>query len=231
MGWVSQGTLGVINLDTYVYSSIQGTLESISDVLAKGRINDSFALLRKYYDSTIINVYSNLYLSDNFSFQNFIVTQIDNWLKGKEKLPEYGKMSQYIKNSDKLKPITLLLKKDDRYKKIRNRCNDHTHYNFYQNILLNDNRIFLPNRIKSLDLFSSDLKDLLIQHLGYLFHLNEHYMMSSDYVESLEVGLRPPEDSEFWVAPFVQDIFNEIIKKERPDIAEEIKRHTKMQLK
>ena len=55
MNFISQGT-NAINLDTYVFSSIQGTLDSICEILAKGRINDSYALLRKYYDSTIINI-------------------------------------------------------------------------------------------------------------------------------------------------------------------------------
>src|SRR5690606_24490798 len=67
MSWMPNGTRSVINLDTYVYSSIQGTLESMCDTIIKGRLNDSYALLRKYYDSTVINIYSNLYLLDNFS--------------------------------------------------------------------------------------------------------------------------------------------------------------------
>lgn len=83
-GFITQGTKAICNIDSYVYSSIQGTLESIKDILIKGRINDSYALLRKYYDSTIINVYSNLYLNENFSLDNFVVKKIDNWLKGKE---------------------------------------------------------------------------------------------------------------------------------------------------
>lgn len=128
MNWIRQGTKAVMNLDTYVYSSMQGTLESIKDILIKGRINDAYALLRKYYDSTIINVYSNLYLEDHFSIDNFIVQQIDNWRKGTEKLPEYRIMSKYIRESPKLNSITVLLHQDKIYKEIRDRCNDHTHY-------------------------------------------------------------------------------------------------------
>src|SRR5688500_10876613 len=82
MNWVTQGIRSILNLDTYVYSSMQGTLESIHDILVNGRINDSYSLLRKFYDSTIINVYSNLYLEDNFSLDSFFVIQIDNWRKG-----------------------------------------------------------------------------------------------------------------------------------------------------
>lgn len=230
MSWVTRGAGGIGNLDTYVYSSIQGTLESIKEILIKGRINDSFALLRKYYDSTIINVYSNLYLDDHVSIDNFIVAQIDNWIKGKDKLPEYRIMSQYIKNSEKLKPVTLLLQKDKRYKIIRDRCNDHTHYNFYRNVLINDNEIYLQNRIKYLDIFSTDLESIFIQHLAYVFYLNDHYMMSSDYTDSLEVGITPDEDSQYWVATFIQDIYENVIKLKRPDIANEIKNNTKMQL-
>ena len=82
MSWSSMGTKAILNLDTYTYSSIKGTINSITEILSKGRINDAYALLRKYFDSTIINVYTNLYLMDNFSIDNFIVEKIDNWRQG-----------------------------------------------------------------------------------------------------------------------------------------------------
>src|SRR5690554_2769406 len=72
MNWLSQGTKSILNLDTYSYSSIEGTIDSIREFLEKGRINDAYALIRKYHDATLINVYTNLYLQDNFSIDNFI---------------------------------------------------------------------------------------------------------------------------------------------------------------
>src|SRR6201996_5710902 len=125
MHWLTSGTTSILNMDTYVFSSIQGTLESIHDTLIKGRIGDAYSLLRKFYDVTIINIYSNLYLEENFDLDNFIVAQINGWIKGTQQLPEYRVMSQYIRNSSKLQPITALLIKDDTYKNIRDRCNDH----------------------------------------------------------------------------------------------------------
>ena len=41
MGFISQGTKAILNLDTYVFSSVKGTLESIKLTLLNGRINDS----------------------------------------------------------------------------------------------------------------------------------------------------------------------------------------------
>lgn len=230
MSWASIGTKALLNLDTYTYSSIKGTIESIRDILRKGRINDAFALLRKYYDSTIINVYTNLFLVDNYSIDNFIVTQIDKWREGTDTIPEYRVISKYIKDSHKLEPINKLLQKDDRYKKIRERCNDNTHYNFYQNILLNDNEIHNPNRVKYLNIFAKDIEAIFIQHFAFIFYLNDHYMMSSDYMDSLDVGMMPEEDSQYWVAPFIQKTFDMIIKAKRQDIADEIKSKTLMHL-
>ena len=235
MDWISQGTSAVINIDTYVFSSMQGTLESIHDILYKGRINDSYALLRKYYDSTIINIYSNLYLNDNFSIDNFTVEKINNWIKGKETIPGFGTMSEYIINSKKVAEVTQLIYcngqfKGSSFESLRQRCNDHTHYLYYHNLLSNDNEVYLHNRLATLDSFSKDLQDIFIMHLSYLFYQNDHYMMSSDYIDSLDCGLVPEEDSQYWVAPVIQNIFDKVIKANRPDIAHIIKIKTAMKL-
>ena len=224
------GTQSMINIDSYVYSSIQGTLHSIKIILGAGRQNDAYALLRKYYDSAIINVYTNLYLQDNISIENFIVEKINHWLKGIDQLPEYRVMSQYIKASGKLATINNLLQIDDRYKKIRDRCNAHTHYNFFTHIMLNDNAVYLKNRGKWLDLFLKDTKDIFILHLAYLFFLNDYYMASSDYWDSLDCDVVPEENCQYWVAPFIQEIFDAVISVARSDIATAIKENTSMQL-
>ena len=229
-GFISTGTRSILNIDSYLFSSVHGTLESIKDIMVKGRINDSYALLRKYYDSIIINVYSILYLKNNFSLEKFVAEKIDNWLHGIEKLPRYKEMNDYIKSSKQLSKVNILLEKDNIYTKIRERCNDHTHYNFYYYVLLNDNEIYIKNRLAYLDYFSTDLLNLFIMHFSYLFTLNEHYMTSSEYIDALDSGLTPAEGSQYYVAPFIQNIFDTVIKKYRDDLATEIKENTSMML-
>lgn len=230
MNFISMGTPSIINIDTYTYSSMQGTLESVLLVLKKGRINDAYSLLRKFFDVSIINVYTNLYLKKNFSIDNFIVTEIDDWVKGKKKIPYYREMFRYIMESEELNSMTELLRNSDRYKTIRDRCNDYTHYNFYHNLMANDNEIYRLNRIRKLDVFKFDLDNIFIQHFAYIFTLNEHYMTSSDYMDSLDVGVSPIEGSQYWVAPYIQDIFDSVISNERKDIAEYMKNNTGMEL-
>lgn len=228
--WASPGTSAFGNIDSYLFSSIQGTLTSMQTILRDGRINDAYALLRKYHDSVVINIYSILYLDDHFDIDNFVVEQIERWLKGRSQLPEYRVMSQYIRSSQRVAPVTAVLYSDDRYKVLRDRCNDHTHYNFYRNVLLNDNELHLSYRGKALDEFAIDVRDVVVLHLAYLFCARQNYMMSSDHVDSLECGYTPEPDSQYWVAPFVQQAFDEIIAASRPDVAATVRGQTSMHL-
>ena len=86
------------------------------------------------------------------------------------------------------------------------------------------------NRIKLLNQLSEDMKNIFIKHLVWLFSLKDNYMMASDYIDYLDMGETPPENSQYWVAPFVQEIFDDIVKKNRPDLAEELIKSTCMEL-
>lgn len=230
MGNLTSGLIGVINFNTNMFSSMKGTLDSIKLVLSNGRINDAYALLRKYYDSTIINIYTNLYIEENCTLENYIVDKIQSWINGTEKIPHYRVISQYIKESERLKTITELITKNENYNNIRNRCNDHIHYNYFHNVIYNDNQIYLKKREKYLDIFFSDLVDLFIQHFSYLFYLLDHYMSSTDYVDYLDSDMTPPEGSQYCVATFIQEAFDKWVKPYRPDLAKAIKDNTFMEL-
>lgn len=229
MNWLPGGISGALNIDTYVLSSIQGTIESIRDTLKHGRINDAYALMRKYHDSTVINVYANLYLEDNFSLDNFVVRQIDDWVKGRQSLPRFNTMIAYIEQADRMKDVAELLNADETYRSIRKRCDDHMHYNFFAYALLNDKEVHV-DRQQPLDQLAKDIELIFLQHFTYLFTAKDNYMASSDYLDALEVGEQPEEGSQYFVAPFVQRVFDEIIKVKRPDVAATIKRNTAMVL-
>lgn len=225
------GTKAICNIDSYVFSSIQGTLCSIKLVLEGGWVNDAWALLRKYNDSIIINIYCNLFLKDNFSIDNFLVDRINGWLSGESKIPEYRIMSQYIREHRDIHDLNhLLYNTDDRYKKIRERCNDHSHYNYFKAMLINNNEIYLESRINHLNQMDIDLRDLFIMHLAFIFCIQERYMASSDYVDYLDCGDTPPEGSQYWVAPFIQEIFSDVLMSFRSDIAALIKNKVSMYL-
>jgi hypothetical protein len=227
---VLPGIYSILNIDSYVYSSMQMSLDSIKHLLGLGRINDVYALVRKFYDSVIINIYYTIYIKDNIELNNFIVNKINNWYLGKEKLPSYEKMKKYIENSSYLMELNKIIDFDNRYNTIRKKCNDHVHYNTFDTMIKNDSRILDEHREKILDQLSYDLMNIIIFHLSYIFLLNQHYMSSSDYIDALECGLKPEEGTQYYVAPYIQEFFDKIIKPNRNDIAMLIIENTVMRI-
>lgn len=233
----TQGTRALGNIDSYVFSSIQNTLGSIQTILNEGKVNDAYALLRKYSDAAVINIYTNLYLEEQCTLESmmarkdYYVEKIEGWLRGKNQLPETKEMFKFIAASKSAKEINGTIDPDKAYRRLRKKCNDHTHYNFFQYVLLNDPEVHAKGRSKAIKEIDDDLRAMFIWHIAYLFYTQGHYMTSSDDLDYLECGMKPPKNSEYWVAPFVQNIFDDILKPNRPDIAAIIKRDTKMHLK
>lgn len=221
---------GLLNIDRVVCGSLAGTLDSVRIVLREGRINDAFALVRKYNDGIIAVIYVNVYISEHYSLDNLVVDKIQEWVKNKQRLPSAEKMLNTIRNHEPLKGLEELFDFDGLYLKIRRLANGNTHYNKLYYLWLNDNMIYNPRRLKELDNIYACILYLFILHFAYMYSLNPHYMMSSDYMDSLDCGIEPEEGSQYWVAPFVCEVFEKYIVTNRPDIAEYMRNHTEMKL-
>jgi len=217
--YASSGVLEPLNFESNIFSSLAGTLDSIRLILKEGHINDAYALLRKYDDGVLINLYIDCYIQKNQSVDNFIVEKINNWVHGIERFPKSNKMIEYIRAYDVLSELNNLIDFDGFFKKIRQRCNDNTHFNSMYFMVLNDNSVDLQNRVKELNQFTLFLRSFFIFHFMYLFTLNAEYMSSSDYSDAMECGMQPENGSQYWVAPFVQDIFDRYVKPYRNDLA------------
>lgn len=229
MRFLTPGTGALVNIDSYLYGSMGGTLSSIRLILAEGRVNDGVRLAAEVLDSITLSLYVGLYLTGRWDERSAKVAEVRGWLRGEMRLPRYEVMKDSVVRAKQLAPIIgMLLGRDDRYKGIRDRSNGHVHYNDFQHVLLNQDTYIDRRRV--LDRFARDLTDLFVLHLACAFHMNGHYMMASDYVDYLDCGLAPEVDSQYWVAPFVQEIFDEVLCPMRPDVCQAIKGRTSMQL-
>lgn len=90
--------------------------------------------------------------------------------------------------------------------------------------------IYNPNRIKELDNLYACILHLFIFHFAYMYSLNPQYMMASDYVDALDLGLEPEDGSQYWVESYVTNVFEKFIVAKRPDIADYMRSHTEMNL-
>ncbi|MDR6641912.1 hypothetical protein J2X57_001119 [Luteibacter sp. 1214] len=229
MSFVPIGTRSVLSLDTYLMGSMASTLRGMAALVTLGNINDAYALARKLYDAALIGTYINLYLQRNAQPGKPLVERIDRWITGARALPRTGEIGKYVDAAQELNAVRPLLSVPH-YTAVRDRCNDQTHHNFLDHLLLNDGRVHLKSRAEWIEQLGADTLDIIILHLAYSFCLSGHYMMSSDYMDALEAGMTPEHGSEDWVAPYVQAFLTEKVEPRCPGLIAALRQETGMEL-
>lgn len=210
--FIATGTHGITNYASYVYSAIEGTLDSISILLTKGRMNEAYTLIRKLFDDILLEIYMDVTLKDKFSVDNFFVEEVDEWIRGKRRIPKTEKILKYLEKSERTKELYPLFGWETYLKKNRELLDDSVHSNRFPLMLLNCNTVYIEDRECHLKNCEIILNQLFLLHLSFIFHLNPQYLMASDYMDCVEMGMTPRDGSQNWIATFAQDAFDEIIK-------------------
>jgi hypothetical protein len=207
--FLPNGTHGWLNYNSYLFESIAGTISSIDEIVKKGRLNDACVLLRFYFDNIYTDTYIQITLKNKFNvFNNFYVSEVEEWLQRKHRIPSIKKIVNLFETNDISSPIYLILNKDNRLVNDREFLDDCVHGNKYQALLYNCSALCLEHRGELLLHIQSILKTLFTLHFSFIFSLNPHYLMASDYKDCLDMGLTPPPGSEYWISPFAQEAFN-----------------------
>lgn len=159
-----------------------------------------------------------------FTKNNEIYVANDKWLNNKinKSITETNKIrrdyfsySGYLSNVLKNKDIKLVY---DRFfakgkiidlQEINNELDNFMHFNGIKYI---SNRYYLQNLIASFDKFTKLLNDITAFFFSCIYILNSTLFRSSDYIASLEAGIKPIEGSQYSIAPGVQDFIDLNIK-------------------
>ena len=206
------GTRGWLNYNSYLFESIAGTISSIDDLVRKGHLNDACVLLRLYFDNIYTDTYIQITLKNRFDvFSNFYVSEVEEWLQKKHRIPSIKKIVTLLETNNITNPIYSILNKNNQLVNYREFLDDCVHGNRYQALLYNCSAIYLENREKLLIRIQSIVKTLFTLHFSFIFTLNPHYLMASDYRDCIEMGLTPPSGSEYLIAPFAQEAFNKYV--------------------
>ncbi len=133
-------------------------------------------------------------------------------LRGKQKmkkLPISNTLSDSLLEKELLKKYgkKILPEEFKKIYNIKNECNNYIHKNGIK---------YINAKEKSYHIFMIDyLKDLLFVfkfNFKLLFLLEGHILASCDYVDYLDMGMTPPENSQYWIAPifsdYIQNQFN-----------------------
>lgn len=211
--FIPTGTSAVLNYASYVYSAIEGTLDSMDTLLKKGRINDAYVLVRKMFDDILVEIYIDVVRKEKYDWmKKRIVDDAETWLNGKIRIPKIKQLLKFLQDANCTKDIYPFFGWETYLKKNRELLDDSVHSNRYNRLLLNCCDVAIPDRETHLQNIDIVLNQIFTIHLSFIFHLNPEYLMSSDYMEYLEVGEKPPVGCESQIAPFAQQAFDKYIK-------------------
>lgn len=106
---------------------------------------------------------------------------------------------------------------------LRKRLNDYVHNNGIG--------FSMHNSIKTYDKnLKTHLKNIIIRtdyissfFMIVLLMVNPSLIMSTDYIDHIDLDLKPPEDSQYYVAPFIQEFLNLKITKLHPELKNYLK--------
>jgi len=216
----------IFNYETYIIGSMSKTLNLIEFAVREGQINDALSLCRNYYEVVILHLYLSLKVSEQTNFSRN--DKIESWMKGIERIPDFWKNVEYLKKSNTTKDIVMKLNQGEKLKSLKDSLNDHVHFNSYHFLLMNDTSVTYSQRNDYVNKLYLYLNEIFSLHYFTMFTINEHYMRSTDYTDSLDFGEDPDPDSLLWVAPFVQKIVDEHLKTEHIEILDYFKEKSTM---
>ena len=231
----------IVNYDSYFFDAVANSIVSIKAVLELGHITDAKALLRNLFDETIVNLYFMARLKkkdeefvNSMTDDDIIIrglqpeklhdVNVSDWLadnktKALRKALRYEDMRDFLEQEASLAGVVEYLDSLE-CKNIREWLNDAVHLNYYKTILLNNGQVCIDGERKAaVDELKHAFDRISIFHVTCVFCLQSIYMMSSDYSDYIDCGMKPPEGCQYDVAPFVQSYLDETVYRTFPDWA------------
>ena len=216
------------NLSSSIFTASSNSIKTIKFTIENNHFSDSYVLVRKIYENILTFLYVELESKDQYDNE-----QIKNWIKGKNNLHNLApkELLKYFKKNKKINECFSVLKIENTYKELKDDCNDYVHNNHLKNIALNAVFHFAPKIVthhqKKIISYLDCIHSLAF---AIICILKPHYATSSDYIDHLEMGLTPPEDSQYWVAPFMQKEIDKLYATNRT-LAKLILKHSYMDFK
>ncbi|MDD2530737.1 MAG: hypothetical protein PHN41_05855 [Bacteroidales bacterium] len=213
------------NFDTQLLQSAKMTLLSIIKCCDFGSISDANTLIRKFRDDIFFYLYvlqvdNNRVIlfdetrKDKIQEYNKQINFIVKWFNNSLSNFDFNRnIVPYLKTNTDIEEIINKDKLEDIWKRIFKNLNNGVHNNGVSYCAMNyrDHKYEDIENIFHDIVFKTDYITTIFMMLFIL--VKPHYIMSSDYIDCCDFGIEPPEDSQYWVAPFIQEFIDKHIGK------------------
>lgn len=192
--------------------SFELTAGSIISCCESGCIADAYTLLRKYRDDLFFYLYIAVYdkcnkINHKLSSSNQMEANIERWINNNLNDLFIGDVLKAIAQSPQVKDAVQKYNLKSYFDNLGERLNNYVHSNGISFYNRNVNAYQGKTLQKQLQVLLTDMRSITITFLFLLSLCSPLSIMSADYVDCLDSNIAPPEDSQYWVAPFISDFF------------------------
>lgn len=194
-----------------IFQSLELTLCNLRHCCLHYCIADANTLLRKYRDDLFFSLYAAVYHEKELSGQNMEPDQtameknLFDWVNGNLHDLHFGIVLKHIAGLSSVKEIVERYGLKARFNAIGDELNDYVHgngINFYNGCFWKESDTAEP--IKRLRGISENLIKITVTFVLLAAICLPYYIMSTDYTDYLEAGQNPPDGSQYFVAPCVE---------------------------
>lgn len=196
--------------------------------LRKPFLEESIADLKtgnpEEFVSSILNLQFNNRLTKDeqavAAWFNNSVTDLPRPIRKKLEFDNYMKV---LKQNDHINQILTEYNLQEYWEKLRKRLNDYVHNN--GTAFANHNAIsaFHKNlgvHLKNINIRTSYISSFFVV---LLFMIEASLFSSTDHIDHLECDMQPPENSQYFIARFVQDFIDKKVSKVHPELKQYLK--------
>ena len=229
---VSDDNIWVFSLSR-IATSLTLTMGSIISCCESACIADANTLLRKYRDDLFFCLFISTYngFDANSKEAKSLANQIIKWLNNDLTDLQIGQVLKAIAQVPQIKDAVEKYKLKKSFDAIGKALNNYVHSNGrsyynqrYADYILNDKLIDEIRKIES------NARYITVTFLLLLIICSPGSIMAEDYIDYLDCNETPPANSQYWVAPFIEQFVKQNISLIDPNCLEYLRENTEMQI-
>lgn len=195
-----------------ILPSLVFTAGSIVSCCESGCLADANTLLRKYRDDMFFYLYIVVYKKNTFdktaeSKIREMKNNIERWDQDGLADLKIGVVLKTIASFPEMRNAIMKYKLKSFFDSLDTRLNNFVHSNGVSYYNRNFEKCRISDFQKGLEMVLKDMRFITVSFLFLLTLCSPITIMSTDYVDYLELNLVPPTNSQYWVAAFVEDFF------------------------
>jgi hypothetical protein len=174
--------------------------------------------------NSILNLqFNNALTDDEQAVTAWFNNSITNSQRPIRKKLEFENYMKVLRQNDNINQILTEYNLQEYWQKLRRRLNDYVHNNgtaFANHNAISAFHKSLGVHLKNISFRTSYISSFFVV---LLFMIEASLFSSTDYIDHLDCDMQPPEDSQFFIASFVQDFIDKKVAKIHPELKQYLK--------